>query len=120
MLKSVTKIFPETSFKQIGPPWGYVFNKWDGPPLDIINYIPPNAGPNTPLLIVIPGASRDAQRFHGSWLDLAKKHHFSVVTIGASKKFFPNEYSNHVSDKHPQSVNINLYTLDVLIEMFLI
>ena len=67
-----TKIFPETSFNQIGPPWGYVFNQWDGPPLDIINYIPPNAGPNTPLLIVIPGASRDAQRFHGSWLDLAK------------------------------------------------
>ena len=107
-LISFTKIFPETSFKQIGAPWGYVFNQWGGPPLDIINYIPPNAGPNTPLLIVIPGASRDAQRFHGSWLDLAKKHHFSVVTIGASKKFFPNEYSynaGNVIDENDNNIH---------------
>jgi len=29
-----------------------------------------------------------------------------------------NEYSNHVSDKHPQSKNINVQALDVLIEIF--
>ena len=88
-----TKVFSETFINPVSPPWGYVFNSWDGPPIDIINYIPPNATPNTPLLVVIPGASRDAQRFHGSWLDLAKKYHFSVLTIGANKKYFPNEYS---------------------------
>ena len=43
--------------------------------------------------MVIPGASRDAQRFHASWLDLAKKNHFSVITIGAKKSLFPDEYS---------------------------
>ena len=88
-----TKVFSETLINPVSPPWGYVFNSWDGPPIDIINYIPPNATPNTPLLVVIPGASRDAQRFHGSWLDLAKKYHFSVLTIGAKKKYFPDEYS---------------------------
>ena len=29
-----------------------------------------------------------------------------------------NEFSNHVSDKHPQSKNINVPALDVLIENF--
>ena len=29
-----------------------------------------------------------------------------------------NEFSNHVSDKHPQSENINVHSLDVLIEIF--
>ena len=29
-----------------------------------------------------------------------------------------NEFSNHVSDKHPQSENINVQALDVLIEIF--
>ena len=75
------------------PPWGYVFDDWQGSPIDVITYIPPNATKNTPLLIVVPGASRDAQRFHASWLDLAKKNHFSVLTIGAKKSFFPDEYS---------------------------
>lgn len=88
-----SELLSETYLKQISPPWGYIFKGWDGPPLDVITYIPPNATPETPLLIVIPGASRDAQRFHASWLNLAKKNHFSVLTIGARKELFPDEYS---------------------------
>ena len=98
-----SRAYCEVYIEPVGPPWGYVFDKWDGAPIDIINYIPPNATPNTPLLFVIPGASRDAQRFHGSWLDLAKKHHFSVLTIGANQKYFPDEYSynaGNVIDKN--------------------
>tara|TARA_Y100001970_G_C14036548_1_gene751405 strand:+ start:173 stop:1045 length:873 start_codon:yes stop_codon:yes gene_type:complete len=78
---------------QITPPWGYVFRDWKGPPLDVIVYIPTGAIKTTPILIVVPGASRDAQRFHASWLDLAKKKTFIVLTIGARKKYFPDEYS---------------------------
>ena len=78
---------------QIEAPWGYVFTEWDGASIDVITYIPPNATVETPILMVIPGASRDAQRFHASWLDLAKKNHFSVLTIGAKKSLFPDEYS---------------------------
>ena len=84
---------PEKVIKQVDAPWGYVFDNWDGPPIDVVTYIPPDATEKTPLLFVIPGASRDAQRFHASWLDLAKRNHFSVLTIGAKKSFFPDEYS---------------------------
>ena len=83
----------EKTIGQVEPPWGYVFTEWEGAPIDVITYIPPNATASTPILMVIPGASRDAQRFHASWLDLAKKNHFSVLTIGAKKSFFPDEYS---------------------------
>ena len=78
---------------QIAPPWGYVFRGWKGPPIDVIVYIPPLAIESTPILMVVPGASRDAQRFHASWLDLAKKKNFIVLTIGARKRYFPDEYS---------------------------
>ena len=71
----------EKTISQVEPPWGYVFTEWNGAPIDVITYIPPNATPGTPILMVIPGASRDAQRFHASWLDLAKKNHFSVIGI---------------------------------------
>ena len=86
-------LYANSAIDQVRPPWGYVFKDWHGPPLDIITYIPPGATKDTPVLIVVPGASRDAQRFHASWLDIAKRKHFSVLTIGASKKYFPDEYS---------------------------
>ena len=66
------KLSAQQPIEQIRPPWGYTFTSWEGPQLDIITYIPANANTDTPILIVIPGASRDAQRFHASWLDLAK------------------------------------------------
>ena len=47
-------LFAKGSIDQIGPPWGYTFTDWNGPPLDIISYIPPNATVDTPILIVIP------------------------------------------------------------------
>ncbi len=78
---------------QITPPWGYTFRDWKGPPIDVIVYIPHSAVESTPILMVVPGASRDAQRFHASWLDLAKKKTFIVITIGARKRYFPDEYS---------------------------
>ena len=29
----------EVYIEPVGPPWGYVFDKWDGGPIDIINPI---------------------------------------------------------------------------------
>ena len=93
LILALSSSFADQTIDQLGPPWGYTFNGWEGPPVDIITYIPPKATIDTPILIVIPGASRDAQRFHASWLDLAKKKHFAVVTIGARKDLFLDEYS---------------------------
>ena len=91
ILKS--SLIAQEYIEQVTPPWGYIFKGWKGPPIDVINYFPASATKSSPILIVIPGASRDAQRFHASWLDLAKKKSFIVLTIGARKKYFPDEYS---------------------------
>ena len=77
----------------MSPPWGFVFKDWDGDPIDVIVYIPGGAHKNTDILMVVPGASRDTQRFHASWLSFAKEDTFVVVTIGAKKNHFPDEYS---------------------------
>ena len=71
----------EKIIEQVEPPWGYVFDDWQGSPIDVITYIPPNATKHTPLLIVVPGASRDAQRFHASWLDPVSYTHLTLPTI---------------------------------------
>ena len=77
----------------MSPPWGFVFKDWAGDPIDVIVYIPGGAHKNTDILMVVPGASRDTQRFHASWLSFAKEDTFVVVTIGAKKNHFPDEYS---------------------------
>ena len=74
ILKS--SLIAQEYIEQVTPPWGYIFKGWRGPPIDVINYFPASATKSSPVLIVIPGASRDAQRFHASWLDLAKKKKF--------------------------------------------
>ena len=82
-----------TGIEQVSPPWGFVFKDWAGDPIDVVVYIPAGAHKNTDILMVVPGASRDTQRFHASWLSFAKEDTFVVVTIGAKKKYFPDEYS---------------------------
>ena len=79
--------------ERVTPPWGYVFNDWEGHPIDVIVYIPDGADENTKLLIVVPGSSRDTQRFHASWLSSAKEDTFVVVTIGARIEYYKDEYS---------------------------
>ena len=82
-----------TGLEQMSPPLGFVFKDWAGDPIDVIVYIPTGAHKNTDILMVVPGASRDTQRFHASWLSFAKEDTFVVVTIGAKKNHFPDEYS---------------------------
>jgi hypothetical protein len=75
------------------PPYGYVFKKWGGPPIDVINYFPPSASRDSPVLIIIPDGKRDVQLSHSKWIEIAKKEKVILVAIGARKKYFPDDYS---------------------------
>ncbi len=92
---------------QVSPPWGFVFTEWEGDPVDVIVYIPTGADKKTDILMVVPGASRDTQRFHASWLSFAKEDTFVVVTIGASKKYFTDEYSYNAGNVVDPQGNLN-------------
>lgn len=54
--------------------------------------MPRRAEADAPILIVIPGASRDTQRFHASWLSFAHRFRFVVITLGAPRARFPTEH----------------------------
>tara|TARA_Y100001970_G_scaffold293510_1_gene440840 strand:+ start:4465 stop:5325 length:861 start_codon:yes stop_codon:yes gene_type:complete len=107
--------------EQVSPPWGFVFKDWAGDPIDVIVYIPAGANKNTEILMVVPGASRDTQRFHASWLSFAKEDTFVVVTIGASKKYFPDEYSYNAGNVVDNQGNLNkkeLWLFNVVEKIF--
>jgi hypothetical protein len=107
--------------KQVSPPWGFVFKDWAGEPVDVIVYIPGGAHKNTDILMVVPGASRDTQRFHASWLSLAKEDTFVVVTIGANTKHFPDEHSynaGNVVDKKGNLVSADRWLFSAVEKIF--
>ena len=107
--------------EQVSPPWGFTFSQWAGDPLDVIVYIPAGAHKNTKILMVVPGASRDTQRFHASWLSFAKEDTFAVVTIGANKKYFPDEYSYNAGNAitpNGKSVDNSLWLFTAIEKVF--
>ena len=75
------------------PPYGYVFKKWGGPPIDVLHYFPPRNNQNSPIMIVVPGGDRDVQVSHSKWIETAKKNETILLTLGARKKYFPDDYS---------------------------
>mgnify|MGYP001370831525 CR=1 FL=1 len=75
------------------PPYGYVFKKWGGPPIDVIHYFPPKSNQASPVLVVIPDGERDAQFSHSEWIEIAKKEQVILIALGARKKYFPDDYS---------------------------
>jgi len=70
-----------------------VFKNWGGPPIDVLHYFPPKTNQSSPVLIVVPGGDRDVQISHSKWIETAKKNETILLTLGARKKYFPDDYS---------------------------
>jgi len=63
-----------------------------GKPITVCFGIPPGSGPETPILVVIPGAQRNAAQYRDEWVSQATEHQFIVLALGASIEHFPTEY----------------------------
>ena len=72
----------------------FEFDRWAGPALEVRLYVPDDAAPDTPIVIVIHGWSREAGRYFDDWRALGEKHgfvvvvpHFTVADFPGSKEF---------------------------------
>ncbi len=54
-------------------------------------YVPDNATPGTPILIVMHGVKRDADRYRDEWAPHAKEYGFVVAAPEFSQKDFPGD-----------------------------
>lgn len=70
----------------------YKFQDWVGPEVGIHFSIPSGAGPDTPILFVIPGAKRNADAYRDQWHHLSNVHHFIVLSLEGRRDCFPSEY----------------------------
>lgn len=79
----------------------YVFDGWAGPSLDVRLFVPGDVAPESPVLIVMHGWSRDAPRYFDDWSKLGEQHGFVVAVPHFTVEAFPssNDYnSGHVFD----------------------
>ncbi|WP_416306580.1 alpha/beta hydrolase [Neptunicella sp. SCSIO 80796] len=74
------------------PKGSYDFTGWQGGKLSIYYSLPPAADKDAPILIVIPGARRNADVYRDQWHSLAMKQGFIVLAIGCSLAVCPSEY----------------------------
>jgi len=78
------------------------FDGWDGPTISVRLFVPAAATPDTPLVIVMHGWSRDAERYFRDWSALGEEQGFIIVVPHFPVEDFPlAEHYNlgHVFDE---------------------
>ncbi|HEY1048893.1 MAG TPA: hypothetical protein VGE39_04030, partial [Prosthecobacter sp.] len=63
----------------------------NGRKLPVWYYLPKDAAPATPVMIVMHGVNRDADRYRNDWMPHAQKHGFILVCPEFSKQDFPSD-----------------------------
>lgn len=58
-------------------------------PMTVWYYQPAGASPDTPILFVMHGAKRDAQRYRDEWIPYADRYGFLLIVPAFSHKYYP-------------------------------
>jgi hypothetical protein len=68
----------------------FEFADWPGPAVPVRLYVPATATADTPIVIVMHGASRDAERYYNDWRPEAAHRGFIVAVPYFSRDDFPS------------------------------
>lgn len=97
------------------------FADWAGPAINVYYSIPPTADAQTPILVVVPGALRNAADYRNSWHHLALANEFIVLTIEGELTNFPTEFDYNaggVVTPAGEAVPEQLWTYSVIEPLF--
>lgn len=75
--------------KDSGVPEPIVFDAWNGPPLRVYALRPDSAADDAPVVFVMHGVNRDADRYFAEWRPLAERYGFVIVVPEFSSSDFP-------------------------------
>ncbi len=67
----------------------FVFSGWQGPAITVWTYVPSQYSEQTPIVFIMHGTDRDADRYRDEWAALAEESGFVVVAPEFSKADFP-------------------------------
>lgn len=75
----------------LAPGQGRFEFKREGKTIPVWYYLPADAKPDTPVLVVMHGVNRDADRYRNEWTPHAQKYGFILVAPEFSKTEFPGD-----------------------------
>ena len=81
----------------------YEFSAWNGPAINVLVFVPDGANETTPVLVVMHGWSRTAQRYFDDWKELGDQREFIVVVPHFPVEDFPSSHQynlGHVFDEN--------------------
>lgn len=67
----------------------FVFTDWDGPALPVYYQLPERVDAETPVVFVMHGVNRDADRYRDEWAVYARRHGFIAVVPQFGNADFP-------------------------------
>lgn len=67
----------------------FAFKAWNGPSINVYYVEPDTVKPDAPIIIVMHGASRNANVYRDNWIALSKLYGFAVYAPEFTKKHFP-------------------------------
>ncbi len=70
----------------------WFFDGWEGPAINVRTFVPEHATESTPIVIVMHGGSRGAERYFNDWRLLGAEHDFIVVVPHFPVEDFPSSY----------------------------
>ena len=80
---------PDSATEQASNAGRFVFTGWEGPDLPVYYQLPDRVAPDTPVVFVMHGVNRDADRYRDEWAALARQHGFIAVVPQFSREDFP-------------------------------
>lgn len=67
-----------------------VFHLADGhPDITVYSYVPPEAGPDSPVVFVLTGLKRNAAEYRNAWIDAARRYGFIVLVPKFAEPDYP-------------------------------
>lgn len=74
----------------------FVFTGWQGPAITVFTHLPTTVTADTPIVFVMHGRGRDAERYRKEWAGLADANKFILITPQFDKAAFPDtQMYNH-------------------------
>ncbi len=77
----------------------FSFTGWAGPALPVRLYLPEGLAADTPVVIVMHGASRDADRYFDDWREVADEYNLIVVVPAFGAADFPKSAAYNLGNR---------------------
>jgi poly(3-hydroxybutyrate) depolymerase len=67
----------------------FIFSGWEGPALTVYYQLPETVAIDTPVVFIMHGVNRDADRYRDEWAELARAHGFIAIVAQFGRADFP-------------------------------